>query len=155
MNAGDELIAAFALRQTAERYAFAVDRGDGELFAGQFMPDGVLEAPRGRFAGRDALAGVPAMMRRLYARTHHGVVGMLPAIDGDRATAQTHGYARHYYRDRDGAEHCYEMTIRYEDSFTLAERTWLIAHRRLVLVGDAHYRTGRPPQPAVTTEASS
>ncbi len=143
MQAQSDLLAAIAMRATAERYAMAVDRGDSALFAAQFIPDGVLEAPRGRFVGREQLAEVPPMMRRLYERTHHGVVGMLPVIDGDRADAQTYTYARHYYRDRAGTEFCYEMTVRYEDEFQSANGCWLLARRVLVVVGDATYPTGR------------
>lgn len=144
MQAQSDLLAAFAMRATAERYAMAVDRGDSELFSAQFIHDGVLEAPRGRFVGREQLAQVPPMMRRLYERTLHGVVGMVPVIiDCDRASAQTYTLARHYYRDRAGQEFCYEMTVRYEDEFQSEGGLWLLARRVLVLVGDATYPTGR------------
>jgi uncharacterized protein (TIGR02246 family) len=143
MSGYGELLAGLAMRATAERYAMAVDRGDAEMFAAQFTPDGILEAPRGRFAGREQLANVPPMMRRLYERTHHGVVGLVPLIEGNRATAHTYTHARHYYRDKAGQELCYEMTVRYEDVFDAADGAWLIAHRVLVLVGDATYPTGR------------
>lgn len=147
MSGHGELLAALAMRATAERYAMAVDRGDAEMFAAQFTPDGVLEAPRGRFSGREQLATVPPMMRRLYERTHHGVVGLVPVIEGGRATAHTYTHARHYYRDKAGEELCYEMTVRYEDVFDAADGSWLIAHRFLVLVGDATYPTGRAHRP--------
>lgn len=143
MTCEGPLLAAFALRMVADRYAMAVDRGDGALFAAQFTPDGVLEAPRGRFVGHDELATVPAMMKRFYDRTHHGVVAMVPEFDGDEAAAETYTYARHYYRDDAGAEHCYEMTVRYEDAFRKVDDAWLLARRNLVLVGDATCRTGR------------
>lgn len=143
LRADEGLLAAFAMRATVERYAMAVDRGDGELFAAQFTPDGVLDAPRGHFVGRAQLATVPPMMRRLYERTHHSVVGMVPVIDGGKATAETYTYARHYYRDPAGQEFCYEMTVRYEDEFEAVDGCWLIARRLLVLVGDATLPTGR------------
>lgn len=146
MSGHGELLAALAMRATAERYAMAVDRGDAEMFAAQFTPDGILEAPRGRFAGREQLATVPPMMRRLYERTHHAVVGLVPVIEGNRATAHTYTHARHYYRDKAGHELCYEMTVRYEDTFEEVDGAWRIAHRVLVLVGDATYPTGRFPR---------
>lgn len=139
----DDLMAIAAMRLTAERYAMAVDRGDAELFAAQFTEDGTLEAPRGRFVGREQLAAVPPMMKQSYLRTHHGVAGLVPVISGDRADAETYTYARHYYRDRAGVEQCYEMTVRYEDVFRRVDDRWLIASRNLVLVGDATYPTGR------------
>lgn len=143
MSIDESLLSAFAMRMVAERYAMAVDRGDGALFAAQFTPDGVLEAPRGTFAGRDQLATVPAMMTRLYERTHHGVVAMVPVIDGDSATAETYTCARHFYRDSAGTGYCYEMTIRYDDAFRKTGDGWLLCSRKLVLVGDATYPTGR------------
>lgn len=143
MTSQEELLAAFALRAIAERYAMAVDEGDGELFAAQFTPDGVLEAPKGVFTGRGEIATVPPMMKRFYDRTHHGVVGMTSTFSGDNATAKTYTHARHYYRDDAGVEQCYEMTIRYDDRFYRLEGQWLLSQRVLVLIGDATYPTGR------------
>lgn len=143
MTPREQLLDAFAMRVTADRYAIAVDRHDAAMFTAQFTPDGVLEAPRGRFEGHDQLATVPPMMKDLYLRTHHGVVGMVPVIDGERASAETYTLARHYYRDRSGVEQCYEMTVRYEDIFRKVAGEWLIESRKLVLVGDATYPTGR------------
>lgn len=140
----DRLLDLVALRLVAESYAMAVDRGDGTLFAAQFTADGVLEAPRGRFEGAKALSDVPAMMRRLYDRTHHAVVGLVPVFDPDGADAETYALARHFYRpDPGGPELCYEMTIRYEDRFRRTDAGWRLARRRLVLVGDMTAPTGR------------
>jgi len=147
----DRLLDLVALRLVAESYAMAVDRGDGALFAAQFTPEGVLEAPRGRFKGAEALSGVPAMMKRLYDRTHHAVVGLVPVFDGDQAEAETYTLARHFYRpDPGGPEFCYEMTVRYEDRFRRTDAGWRLARRRLVLVGDMTMPTGKRPPPGVT-----
>ncbi|TKT75747.1 nuclear transport factor 2 family protein [Aquamicrobium sp. LC103] len=146
MTSREHLLDAFAMRLTAERYAQAVDAHDAKAFAAQFTRDGVLEAPRGRFEGREQLAGVPPMMKKLYLRTHHSVVALVPIIDGDRASARTYTLARHYYRDAEDVEQCYEMTVRYEDEFARISGEWLIASRRLILVGDATYPTGRRHQ---------
>jgi len=141
LNDQAELLTGLALRAVAERYAMAIDRGDGELFAAQFTPDGVFESPHGPLEGREQIATVPATLKRLFDRTHHGVVGLVPVIDGDTAVAETYSYSRHYYRDAGGAEHCYEMTLRYDDRFIRTNGIWLIAHRVLVVVGDATYQT--------------
>ncbi len=153
MASRDQLLEIIALRATAERYAMAVDRRDVDMFVAQFTPDEILEAPRGRFVGYEELAGVPPMMKRLYQRTHHGVVGMVPVITGDRATAQTNAIARHYYCDGADVEHCYAMTIRYDDTFRAIDDKWLIESRRLVLVGDTTFATGR--RPGATDNATS
>jgi hypothetical protein len=129
----DEVLAGFALRRVVERYAFAVDRGDGALFAAQFTEDGVLDAPRGRFVGREALRGVPAMVQGRYDRTFHAVLNFLPTVSGDRAEAETYAIARHFFRDAAGQSLCYEMTIRYQDRFRKSEAGWLLSSRTLVL----------------------
>lgn len=128
-----ELIAALSLRRLAENYARAVDLGDGDLFAAQFTSDGVLDAPRGRFVGREALASVPPMMRKRYSRTFHAVFNQIPTFDGDRASAETYCIARHFYADKDGARLCYEMTIRYLDEFSRGAEGWLISKRALIV----------------------
>jgi len=142
----DEFSASFELRAVAERYAMAVDRGDGEMFAAQFTENGILEAPRGRYEGRRALATVPSMMTSLYERTFHAVVGQVPVFHGDAADAQTYTLARHYYRGGRGVELCYEMTVRYEDRFEREGGRWLLARRVLTLIGEAAFEQGRKPR---------
>ena len=133
-----------AIRTLCDRYAVAVDRGDAALFAAQFAPDGVLVAPRGRFEGREALAGVPPMMRGLYLKTFHAVLTHAVEIGGDRASGETYCIARHLYRDREGVLTCYEMTIRYQDAFARIDGAWLIASRELVVDFTHRYPVGEP-----------
>jgi hypothetical protein len=128
-----ELLTGLALRQLAERYALAVDRRDAELFAAQFTENGVLEAPRGRFVGREALQTVIPMLRERYARTFHAVLGQVPEFSGSRATAETYSIARHFFRDEVGRSACYEMTIRYQDTFEHTDQGWLFSRRELVV----------------------
>lgn len=133
----DELLDALETRRLAERYAVAVDRWDGALFADQFTPDGILEAPRGMFTGRAELVGVPVMMKGLYRRTWHGVLGQAVDFSGSAAQGETYCIARHFYDDADGNPQCYEMTIRYLDRFARVESRWLIK-RRALQVDAAH-----------------
>ena len=129
----DDLMVGLALRRVAERYALAVDTVDGALFAAQFTDDGVLESPRGRFVGKDALKSVPAMVRVRYLRTFHAVLNLVPAIVGDTAEAETYSIARHFFSDAAGQALCHEMTIRYQDRFKKTAAGWLLANRRLVV----------------------
>jgi hypothetical protein len=122
-----------SLREAAERYGFAVDRCDPELFAAQFTEDGVLLAPRGRYAGHDELRKVPPMMADLYERTFHGILSQLADIDGDAARAETYCIARHFFHDASDRHLCYEMTIRYLDDFVLQDRRWLFSRRELLV----------------------
>lgn len=129
----DELLAGLELRRVAERYAFAVDRGDGALFAAQFVSDGVLESPRGRFAGWDELATVPVVSKQRYLATFHAVLNQLAEVARETASAETYCIARHFLRDADGRCNCHEMTIRYQDQFRRSNGTWLLARRKLVV----------------------
>lgn len=129
----DDLMTGLAIRRLADRYALAVDTGDGELFAAQFTTDGILEAPRGRFAGRRALSGVPQMLRERYSRTFHAVLNQVPEIIDDEASAQTYSIARHFFHEGAGQRHCTEMTIRYLDRFQLTADGWLFSRRELVV----------------------
>lgn len=145
-SGGESLEDALALRRLAELYALGVDTNDGDLFAAQFAGDGVLEAPRGRFAGREALRGVPAMMRKRYDRTFHAVFNQAATVTGDEARAQTYCIARHFYRDATGHPVCYEMTIRYQDHFIRSEAGWRFARRALIVDG-AHRFALEPDAP--------
>jgi uncharacterized protein (TIGR02246 family) len=129
---GETLPAILAVRQLAERYAVAVDRGDGALFAAQFTEDGMLVAPRGEFVGRERLATVPPMMKERYEETFHAVLTQAVDFDGERAAGETYCIARHFFHDRAGQRLCYEMTIRYQDAFRLTGGRWLISRRELV-----------------------
>ncbi|WP_414472383.1 nuclear transport factor 2 family protein [Microvirga sp. M2] len=93
----EELLVGVALRGVAERYALAVDTGDGDLFAAQFTPDGVLESPRGRFEGHASLATVPLLLRERYAETFHAVHNQVAHLSKNGAQAVTYCIARHFW----------------------------------------------------------
>lgn len=143
-NAAREMLASVELRLLAERYAMAVDRGDGALLAAQFTKEGVLVAPAGSFRGQAELATVPGIVSRRYERTHHAVVGMVPVFGADIAKAQTYSYARHYYRTGAGAAMCYEMTIRYDDEFERIKGRWLLSRRAMTLAGEVSFPVDGP-----------
>jgi uncharacterized protein (TIGR02246 family) len=133
-----------AVRQLAERYAVAVDRHDGAMFAAQFTEDGVLIAMRGDFVGRERLAAVPPMLRDIYRSTFHAVLNQVVDFDGDDAAGETYCIARHYYDDPVGRTACYEMTIRYQDRFRRVNGTWLIARRELAVDSTHRYPVDTP-----------
>lgn len=133
------LLMAVALRRVAERYAYAVDTGDGELLADQFTEAGVVVSPRGIFEGREQISGIPAMVAQRYLKTFHAVLNqMLKPVEGG-ADGETYCLARHYFRDPAGRYLCYEMTIRYRDSFARTSDGWRLSRRELVVVGTHTY----------------
>lgn len=146
-----ELLLGLALRGIAERYALAADTGDGDLFAAQFTPDGLLDSPRGRFEGRAALATVPALLRDRYAETFHAVHNQVARRSGDEAQAVTYCIARHFWSAVTGDLLCYEMTIRYLDHFVCETGAWRLSRRKLVVLGTHTFPMESagpfPPQP--------
>lgn len=133
MSALEQLSTAAALRRAAERYAYACDRRDPDLFVAQFTEDGVLIAPRGTFAGPEQLRTVTGMLTERYLKTFHAVISQLPVIREAEASAETYATARHLYRASDGQLTCYEMTIRYQDEYRLVSGAWLFSRRELVI----------------------
>lgn len=131
----EDLLLGLALRGVAERYAYAADTGDGDLFAAQFLDDGVLESPRGLFEGPAALATVPALLRARYTETFHAVLNQVVHPAGEGAEAVTYCIARHFWPGGAGDLLCYEMTIRYLDLFARDTGQWRLSRRRLVVLG--------------------
>ena len=129
----DDLLAAYALRLLADRYAVAVDRRDGDALAALFTEGGVIDAPRGRFNGRAAIRKLTDMMTQLYDKTFHGVLTQVANISGERAKAETYCIARHFRQDNAGAYSCHEMTIRYQDECVSRNGVWLFAQRVLAI----------------------
>lgn len=133
------LLMEIALRRVSERYAYAVDTGDGDLLAAQFTPDGIVIAPRGTFEGLEQIRGIPAMVASRYLKTFHAVLNqMVEPVEGG-AEGETYCLARHYFRDPAGRYLCYEMTIRYRDRFARTSDGWRLSRRELVVVGTHTY----------------
>lgn len=134
-----DLLMEVALRRVSERYAYAVDTGDGDLLAQQFTADGAVIAPRGTFEGLAQLRGIPAMVASRYLKTFHAVLNQaVKPVEGG-AEGETYCIARHYFRDPAGRYLCYEMTIRYQDRFVRTPDGWRLARRELVVVGTHTY----------------
>lgn len=139
------LLMDVALRRLSERYAYAVDIGDGDMLAALFTPDGVVDAPRGRFEGIEQLRGIPAMVAKRYLKTFHAVLNqVLEPVEGG-AEGETYCIARHYFRDPAGRYLCYEMTIRYQDRFARTADGWRLSRRELVIVGTHTYEAQEKP----------
>jgi uncharacterized protein (TIGR02246 family) len=123
-----------AIRALVERYAQAVDTGDGAAFARVFTPDGHLGYQDGsavtHFHGREELAAIPVVPTDDTPRTMHFIGNHIADVDGDTATAVTYCQAHHLHADRSNLV----MMIRYHDRLTRGtDGTWLIADRHVTL----------------------
>lgn len=132
-----------AIRDLVVAYAHHVDRGEPDLTAALFTPDGELRIfERGRAEhvreriGREAIAEAMAGLRR-YDLTLHVVANHRNEIDGDAAIGETYCLA-HHVRDverPDGSRgpSDYVMHIRYLDRYLRTDEGWRIAQRHLQL----------------------
>jgi len=138
----EELLAREGIRRTMARYNVAGDRLQVGDFMAVFTEDAVLqsegvdEADRFRFEGREAIGGwlarwsdvpaahAPALPRATFVR-HHLSTCDIEITGPDMATARTYWTA---YTDI-GPDHCGY----YLDRFRLEGGEWLIAHRRVRL----------------------
>ncbi len=72
-----------AYRRIAEIYAHEADRGAGDAMADLFVDDGIIVSPEATLRGRDAIAGVPAMLRKMFAATRHEVLNQTIVLQGE------------------------------------------------------------------------
>lgn len=132
---GDEL----ALRRLAGLYAGGADRGDGEAFAGVFLPGARLrvyrlpdlERPSTDLTGHDALARVPGSLADRYDRTFHFLGQSTYEIGDGEATGEVYCLAHHLSIDGDGdGGTSYVMHMRYLDDYQRDDAgEWKIAER--------------------------
>lgn len=126
------LVDTLQLRRLVDLYAHAADRGDVEGFTALFAEDGILESARGRFVGKDEIAAAPRYLAERYQGTFHAVLNHLTWTEEGSVHGETYCLARHFLDGKDGPA-CYEMTIRYEDIFTVRNAEWVFRHRRLIV----------------------
>ena len=123
----------FAVINLLQSYALAIDAGDADAYAENFLPDAVLELVGGRrLQGRDEVrewvsgligsghvGGNPATLRHFVG---------LPRIEGegDRCTAQTYCVILDYDPERSIRS---PLVGRYEDVIVKVDGTWRFQHR--------------------------
>lgn len=124
-------------------YAKGCDTRNGELFAAQFIEEGVLELAGRETVGQHRLAKIPSMLDQ-YRLTYHMVHNTLIEVDGDTATGEVYSASHHLnpiqremFSDR-------VMYITYRDTYVRTEAGWKIA-RRLVDVQFIEYKSVREP----------
>jgi hypothetical protein len=133
----EEAADRIAIRALIDAYAHCADRRDADgqmaLFAADahfvvFM-DARSSEPSMELHSRAGLAPVFADLNRYVATTHFNGQSTV-TISGAAATGETYCLAHHV--SGEGAERTIMIaSIRYEDTFTKLDGTWLFSERRL------------------------
>ena len=115
-------------------YAKGCDTRNGELFAAQFIEEGVLELAGRETVGRHRLAKIPDMLKA-YQLTYHMVHNVLIDVTGDTATGEVYSASHHLRPIEKASLSDRVMYITYRDNYVRTGGGWKIA-RRLV---DVHF----------------
>jgi hypothetical protein len=81
--------------------------------------------------GRDSLMPVFADLNRYEVTTHFNGQSTV-TLEGNEATGESYTIAHHVYTE-DGRRRIMIASLRYLDSFSKVERTWLFAERKLIV----------------------
>lgn len=161
LSTADEL----AIRDVISRYAWALDTGDVEGFAGCFCSDGVLvwdafETPD-RWEGQAALRHFAAFFRDLptsAGRQHHVSNTLVEQCEGG---ARSKSYVAVALRQGDGP-HLLNVMGYYEDTFRREDGQWRLARRVIrdwsgpilgKFAGQTGERVARPRPPPLSGAA--
>jgi len=128
-----------ALRELFDAYAHCADRRDAEGQKALFTEDsrfavhmsGEGTEPTYVIDGREGLTPVFEDLRQ-YRQTMHFNGQQTVALDGDRATGESYTIAHHLFDTEDGTK-VMVAYLRYYDTFTKVDGTWLFAERQLIL----------------------
>ena len=81
--------------------------------------------------GREALTPIFEDLKQYEATTHFNGQSTI-RLAGDRATGESYTIAHHLF-STDGERKIMVAALRYLDTFTKVDRTWLFAERQLIL----------------------
>ena len=112
------------ITQLYAAYNLAVDDGDGEAFAGCFVPDGRFEPGGDPIVGGPALAAFARSVPAAVPGIRH--VGSNVKVDGDGDTASGRSYLTVVIA---GAQPSIMMTGRYRDTLRRDGGAWKFAER--------------------------
>ena len=91
--------------------------------------------------GREALTPIFEDLKQYDATTHFNGQSTI-TLDGDRATGESYTIAHHLF-STDGERKIMVAALRYLDTFTKVDGTWMFAERQLIL----DWSETRPSQP--------
>ena len=145
----EEAADRLAIRELFDAYAHCADRRDGEAQKSLFTEhtrfavymSGEGSEPTYVVEGREALTPIFEDLKQYDATTHFNGQSTI-TLDGDRATGESYTIAHHLF-STDGERKIMVASLRYLDTFTKVDGTWLFAERQLIL----DWSEIRPSQP--------
>jgi len=145
----EEAADRLAIRELFDAYAHCADRRDGEAQKSLFTErtrfavymSGEGTEPTYVVEGREALTPIFEDLKKYDATTHFNGQSTI-TLDGDRATGESYTIAHHLF-STDGERKIMVAALRYLDTFTKVDGTWLFAERQLIL----DWSETRPSQP--------
>jgi hypothetical protein len=145
----EEAADRLAIRELFDAYAHYADRRDGEAHKSLFTErtrfavymSGERTEPTYVVEGREALTPIFEDLKQYDATTHFNGQSTI-TLDGDRATGESYTIAHHLF-STDGQRKIMIAALRYLDTFTKEDGTWLFAERQLIL----DWSETRPSQP--------
>ena len=122
----------FAITETLQRYARAVDSGDFALFDETFTNDADLDyrAAGGPRGSRDELREWLEKSRGALLVWQHHLSPPMIELDGETVRARTDVYTPNLFRDEKGRVSALDTGGRYHDELVATPRGWRIAKRR-------------------------
>ncbi|MFB2554864.1 nuclear transport factor 2 family protein [Herbiconiux liangxiaofengii] len=141
MSSDDWVAERLEIRDVIDRYAHHADRRQPKEQAAVFTADGTVllyegdpnaTAPVQTVSGRDDLTSTFAGLIAQYdATTYLNGQSTIERTGPASATGETYCLAYHVLREND-QRMLLTMSIRYLDSFTKIDGSWLIAERKLI-----------------------
>jgi ketosteroid isomerase-like protein len=127
-----------AIRELVEAYAHCADRRDAKGQMSLFTPDthfvvymdAKASTPSQELHSREELAPVFADLNQYAATMHFVGQSTILSLTSDRATGEAYTLAHHLTIDGE-KRRLMIAALRYADTFTKADGTWLFAERRL------------------------
>ena len=121
------------IRELGLVYASAIDRLDEPALLSVFAPDAVMEGPKWRYEGHQAIASVIPILKDLYVSSWHAVHNQTVVLNGNLAHGETYCTARHLQKGGYLDNQVMTMTLRYQDEFARLNGVWKYTRRRQII----------------------
>lgn len=140
-KAQQDLIDKIEIGELQNRYMFALDWWDADVYAGVFTEDGVLAWPEGHAEGREAIRATCVRLGEMYrsqgaaaaptkmAHKRHFVSNRVIRIDGDRATARCYWFD--FNNDGQPRWPYVQAYGYYEDELVRTTEGWRFTNRKI------------------------